>query len=607
MLCSFSATAQTLRNCATHEYNQQQNADNATIRRNRQAIEIFTEEYKKLRSATPVVTIPVVVHVVYAESEQNISTAQIESQIRILNEDFRRLNADAVNTPMVFDPVAADIEIEFCLATIDPLGNPTDGITRTATDVPAFSFSDDDVKSSASGGKDPWPADQYMNFWVCSLDGGTLGYAQFPGGSPTTDGIVVDYQYVGDIGTATAPFDKGRTATHEVGHYLNLRHIWGDGACTFDDLVEDTPAAGEPNYTGLPCDFPGPNTCDTGLGDPPDMFMNYMDYSLDACFNMFTLGQKDRMRAVLTSGGARYGLTTSPAGCTSGSCIVGPLELELQLDDFPNEISWSVTSNIDGIVAAGGPYDPEADVNRLIQQTIPLTPGIYAFQINDSFGDGLCCDHGNGYVQLRDGNGQIIFMADDFSDLASFSFCIEKASCPATLLLDETPIPAGSYTAANAIEASATVASGSNVSLESASITLTPGFTVEAGAVFSAMVSDNPCSVHTSTASSGSTSDSYRAMELPGKSTRQEQELLVYPNPTSGQIQATWHTGQEGDYMLRVITPLGQIVHEWESPQFFHPGEQHNATIDLSRHGPGLYLLTLQGPSTRITRSVVVH
>ena len=177
-------------------------------------------------SSSTILTIPVVVHVVYYNSNENISTAQVQSQIDILNEDFRRLNADASNTPSAFQSVAADCEIEFCLATTDPNGNSTTGITRTSTSQSSFS-TNDDVKYSSSGGINAWNTSEYLNIWVCDLGGGLLGYATFPGGNSSNDGVVCDYAYFGNTGTATSPYHLGRTATHEVGHYLNLWHIWG--------------------------------------------------------------------------------------------------------------------------------------------------------------------------------------------------------------------------------------------------------------------------------------------------------------------------------------------------------------------------------------------
>lgn len=306
------------RNCGAMEHLQNQLQQNPALQFDMDQIEEHTRHFIKrggeLQKA--VITIPVVVHVVYNTSAENVSTAQIQSQIDVLNEDFRRQNADASNTPSIFVGVASDVEIEFCLATVDPDGNATNGITRTATSKRSFR-TNDDVKKSRKGGKDPWPAADYLNMWVCDISSGILGYAQFPGGPASTDGVVVDYLYFGTTGTATAPFDLGRTATHEVGHWLNLRHIWGDGGCGVDDFVSDTPLAGGPNYTGLPCTAT-PNSCGSGAEDLPDMFQNYMDYSDDACMNLFTNGQTSRMRALFSAGGARASLLSSN-GCGSGS------------------------------------------------------------------------------------------------------------------------------------------------------------------------------------------------------------------------------------------------------------------------------------------------
>ena len=275
------------------------------------------------RDAQAVVTIPVVVHVVYNTSTQNISDAQIQSQIKILNDDFRRLNADKVNTPSAFSSVAADCQINFCLASKDPSGNATTGITRTSTSTTSF-YDDDKVKSSSTGGKTGWSSSSYLNIWVCNLGGGLLGYAQFPGGSSSTDGVVIGHKYFGNTGTATAPFNKGRTTTHEVGHWLNLYHIWGDAYCG-NDNVSDTPTQQADNY-GCPS-YPHKTCGNTSSGD---MFMNYMDYTDDACMNMFSTGQSSRMNAainnyrsgLLTSTGCGTGTTTTcnvPSGLTSSS------------------------------------------------------------------------------------------------------------------------------------------------------------------------------------------------------------------------------------------------------------------------------------------------
>jgi hypothetical protein len=244
-----------------------------------------------------VTVIPVVVHVVYRTAQENISDAQIKSQIDVLNRDFRKTNPDVSATPAVFAPLASDARIEFELASKDPNGAATNGITRTQTTAQGFS-DNNDVKHASKGGADAWPADRYLNLWVCKLSGTLLGYAQFPGGPADTDGVVITHTGFGTSGTAAAPFNLGRTATHEIGHWLNLRHIWGDdgNGCNGDDFVADTPNCAGAN-TGMPA-FPHV-TCNNGPNG--DMFMNYMDYTDDAGMFMFSAGQVTRMQACLDS------------------------------------------------------------------------------------------------------------------------------------------------------------------------------------------------------------------------------------------------------------------------------------------------------------------
>ena len=241
------------------------------------------------------VTIPVVVHVVYKRPQENISKSQINSQITALNKDFRAQNPDSSSTPGVWQGLVADAKIEFKLAKKDPEGKATEGVTRTATTRDSFAASGNPVKKRSEGGAPGWPSDRYLNLWVCNLGGGLLGYAQFPGGPSRTDGVVILHSAFGTSGTVQAPFDKGRTATHEVGHWLNLRHIWADTIdCSGSDQVNDTPNAEGPNY-GKPS-FPH-LSCSNGPNG--DMFMNYMDYTDDAAMFMFTPGQAMRMNAAL--------------------------------------------------------------------------------------------------------------------------------------------------------------------------------------------------------------------------------------------------------------------------------------------------------------------
>jgi len=231
---------------------------------------------------TGVINIPVYVHVIYSNSTENISSTQINSQINVLNDDFRASNNDINQVPSEFAGVVADSEINFTLA-----GTFRHSNSRT-------SWGTNDAMKSAYP---PVTPSTHLNIWVCNIGGGILGYAQFPGGSSSTDGVVISPQYFGNTGYVSAPYDEGRTATHEVGHYLNLRHIWGDGRCNRDDFVADTPTSDAPNY-GCPS-YPTVN-CRSN-----DMTMNYMDYVEDGCMYMFSEGQKSRMRALFASGGPR--------------------------------------------------------------------------------------------------------------------------------------------------------------------------------------------------------------------------------------------------------------------------------------------------------------
>lgn len=264
--------------------------------------------------------IPVVVHVVHHTAEQNISREQVESQIAVLNQDFRGQNPDRQQIPEPFTELAGDAQVQFVLASVDPDGNPTEGITRTQTPHDSFDV-DDGVKSTASGGHDGWPADRYLNIWVCQLRAGLLGYAQFPGGPAATDGVVVTYTAFGTTGTAKAPSNLGRTTTHEVGHWLNLRHIWGDDGdgCSGSDFVDDTPNQAGPN-TGKPT-FP---TISCENGPYGDMFMNFMDYVDDDTMHMFSRGQVARMHACLDGPRSHVGESVPCAAAAAVASGNGP-------------------------------------------------------------------------------------------------------------------------------------------------------------------------------------------------------------------------------------------------------------------------------------------
>ncbi len=312
--------ARAQRVCGSMDYLEQQIAADPERAMRLQQADAFADNYAATQQERDLVIIPVVVHVVWNTSSENVSDARIMAQIQQLNEDFARTNSDANETPAAFAGLAANTEIQFCLAQRDPNGNATTGIQRRQSTVTSFS-SNDNVKRYNNGGLDAWPRDSYLNLWVCDLGSGLLGYAQFPGGAASTDGVVVDYSTVGSL---TVPgtggnFKYGRSATHEVGHWMNLRHIWGDdgNGCNGSDQVADTPnqaneTYGCPNFPQVSCNN-GPNG---------DMFMNYMDYTNDLCMNLFTSGQASRMQSVFSPGGSRQNLPGS-LGCQppgGGTC-----------------------------------------------------------------------------------------------------------------------------------------------------------------------------------------------------------------------------------------------------------------------------------------------
>ncbi len=327
--------------CGTPEYLQNHRINNQVAQRTT-AIKGNSRDTLK----DEVIIIPVVVHVLYNTPDQDISDAQIISQINSLNKDYRRLNADAVNTPVPFQKVAADVRIQFCLAKVDPNGYATSGIIRKYTKQKDF-LNDDAVKFSSKGGDDAWDATRYLNLWVCNLFNRSLGYGLLPGTPLEKDGVVIKYNVFGTVGNLAAIYNKGRTATHEIGHWLGLKHPWNDTECG-DDSIADTPPQQSGNY-GCPS-FPHLSSC--SINNYGDMFMNFMDYTDDACMNLFTQGQKAQMRSLFALGGPRNSFLNSTA-CDSSNAQGGPLpkpvDSELKITIYPNPFNniIHVTTNQD--------------------------------------------------------------------------------------------------------------------------------------------------------------------------------------------------------------------------------------------------------------------
>jgi hypothetical protein len=376
------------------------------------------------RQASPLIQIPVIVHVVHNGEPigegANITAAQVYSQLEVLTEDFRRKNSDASNTPAEFIAFAADIEVEFVPATIGPSGKrlPEPGIRRYNGNRPSWNTRGDieDILKPAT----IWSPTDYCNMWTLALGGemsNILGYAQFPEGSglpgmpggtksAETDGVVMGYPYFGSKDkdpngstfTLKAPFDLGRTTSHELGHWLGLRHIWGDGDCSVDDYVSDTPESDAANYG---CDA-GHVSCST-----TDMVQNYMDYSNDACMNIFTLGQKDRVRTVMNNSPRRVELQQSTVAGTGTSndagisffkeftSCGGSLAIDALLTNFSSSstlLETLIHIEINGEVVASSPF--LGIIDPLKSQYVTLSPvnisaGLHNIRVYTSLPNGV--------------------------------------------------------------------------------------------------------------------------------------------------------------------------------------------------------------------------
>lgn len=295
----------------THESLMQQSKNNKAYQEALERERLLQEEYARTGAQPPIYYVPVIFHIITSGSgATNLSASQVQAQLDQLNEDFKSIDEDGTWAQ------AADTEIEFCMSTVDENGNPLTepGIMRWTNwggGTQNDNFVDSTIKPNTI--QDP---SQFLNIWSINLGSGFYGYAQFPGNAANTDGVVSNYYTFGSLsqpGSASgidAVYRFGRTTAHEVGHYYNLFHIWGDdgGGCNGSDAVADTPNQG--NST-LSCPSGTQTSCNSS-----DMYQNFMDYTDDQCMNMFTEDQKTRMRAVFTSFANRpFSSGTIPTVC----------------------------------------------------------------------------------------------------------------------------------------------------------------------------------------------------------------------------------------------------------------------------------------------------
>jgi hypothetical protein len=340
------------RRLATQEVQQRLDRENPEFKYNRQ------HHARLLGNAPPgegeaQLIVPLVFHIVYHDWAERVGEDQVLSQLEALNRDFGTVPAvfpHPADSLEGFAGRAANARIGFCLASVP--GSATPGIRYVQSDSREWSM-DDALKFKRRGGADALVPERCLNIWVARLGDHLSGYAQMPGGPSATDGIVLDYRFLGSLGTVKAPYDQGKTLTHLVGNYLGLNDLWGNGHCA-DDLVDDTPPHNAPNF-GCP-GYRHISTCDD---NPVEMTMNFMDNTDDACMYMFTAGQVRRMRAALGESGPRAGLCNNNFTCTSaggasewsdsGSLVVAGLPA---LQVFPNpasrDVRLQITAEVEG-------------------------------------------------------------------------------------------------------------------------------------------------------------------------------------------------------------------------------------------------------------------
>lgn len=338
----------------------------------KEQLEKFTENWIKNPNLQAIsrgkLQIPVVVHIVYQTEEENISDEQVWSQMDALNKDFNRENDNLDKVPSVFQSRIAEVGFEFCLASIDPNGMPTNGITRTSTSseleyFPAANW----IYYTVTGGKDAWNTAEYLNIWVTKTkEGNAIGFGSRPFQNPEKeDGIIVAAQYFGTIEKANPPFHLGKTATHEVGHYFNLLHPWGQETnCNSDDLVADTPLQSK-QYNGCPA--PTESSCDS-----QDITANFMNFSDDECLAMFTYGQALRMQAALI--GARKGLLAS-----NGCGLMTTPNINQPISVYPNPARsyFCIETHLEGMELI--PFEIMDTKGAIVQKGAAIPNGIQHF------------------------------------------------------------------------------------------------------------------------------------------------------------------------------------------------------------------------------------
>lgn len=510
-------------------------------------------------------TIPLVFHILYNTDIENISDEQIMSQLKAVNEDFSRTNADASSTPAAFQSVAGNPNIQFCLAQRDPSGKPTNGIVRVKTTKTGFTTKDD-AKSKATGGDDSWDVTKYYNIWIVNFtDKSLLGYGEFPTGTASkTFGYVGTYKYTGTTSNVKPPYNKGRTTTHEMGHTFNLRHIWGDDdACSGSDQCADTPNQGKANY-GKPV-YPLKDACTTA--NPGVMFMNYMDYTDDDVMNMFSVNQVARMDAVVNNAPYKSLLTSDGCQPVGGGSVAS---VAITSNDADNTICEGTSVTFTAAPTNGG------------------TAPTYQWKVGSTVVGTAAT-----YTTSTLTNGQVVtcIMTSNLSG---------ASGSPATsnsITMKVNPTPPKPVISQNGSTLTSSATTGNVWYYNGNPIAGATGQTLTAtkNGNYTVTVTVNGCSI-----TSGALVVNIGITTL----SNDNSILNVYPNPSDGMITVSFESASKSAHTVEIKNALGQIVYREVLSNF---NGTYSKSVNLQEYGKGIYTISLMNNANELSRKLIVY
>ena len=550
----FAQSEQSKRVCGTMEhmeYMKQQNPNlEAEMQQYNAQLDQWVAANANARTPDAPIVIPIVFHILYNTTAENLSDADIQSQLVAMNADFMGLNADTSQTPAVFKSVFGSPKIQFCMAQRTPDGKPTNGIVRKSTTKTSFG-TDDAAKFTSKGGDDAWDTKRYYNIWICDLGATLLGYGEFPTGTATnTFGYVGHYKYTGTI-NSTKPYHLGRTTTHEIGHCFNLRHIWGDANCG-NDQVADTPTQQTSNG-GCPS-FPHV-TCSNGPNG--DMFMNYMDYSDDACMNMFTKGQTTRMLAVVNS--APYNALKTSDGCQPLTSIT----VAIASNDADNTIckGTSVTFTATPTGATSPTYQWKVAGQNAGTGVTFTTSTLTDQQV-------VTCD-----------------MTSGASTVTSNSITMTVNPLPPVPTITQN----GAVLTSSATTGNEWYYNGNPIAGATAQT-----YTTTKNGQYTVKVTVKGCT---------SVSNIFVVNTGIGSLTNSN-ALSVYPNPSDGIITVSFSINTKSTHKVEVKNMLGQVVFKDELTDY---NGTYIKSINLQEYGKGTYTITLMNENNVIAKKIIVY